>query len=145
MPGKQNPHPIYGTVTVIRGGTTYNIEGATVWAWDMTEGTVSIATADTEGTSIARTNSLGQYALDVSNITTTFATSDVVRVYCEVDGEITFSDYTLTGFIKNLNFALTRKSSLRDGITRSVSASNRAAGLKHLGTGMRVGLKDGLR
>ena len=143
----QEPHVIYGTVSVVRGATTYNIQGATVWIWDQTEGTVKIADADTEGTAIARTNSLGQYALDIANITSAYANSDSVRVYCEVDGELTFTDYTLvrTAGIKNINFALTRKSSLNDGLKRTVSAADRAAGLQKLGTGMRTGMKDGLR
>lgn len=138
-----------GTVTVARGygATAANLEGARVWAWDMTEGTIATAIGtEKENINITCTNSAGQYIIDLANITSAYANGDTVRVYVEAEDILTWTDHTVSTTVGagTVNFTLSRRSGLKDGLTKSVKANQRAAGLEHLGTGMRPGLKDGL-
>ena len=145
---EQNPYPIYGTVTLTRAGSSSNLEGATVWIKDRTEGTVRVSYGgdSKEDFYITRTNSSGQFVLDLAELTSSYDNGDKVRVYCEFGNTITFTDFTLdiVDGLKEVNFSLTAKSGLIDGLTSTVDKGDRKAGLEHLGTGLRPALNDGL-
>jgi len=144
----QTPYPISGIVTIQRpgGATAENVEGARIWIWDLTEGTKKTAIGSGEGTLITTTNSSGQYLFDLANITSGYSNGDKVRVFCEVEGILTWEDTTIDIGVgaSTVNFTIKRRSGLKDGLKAAVTAEQRPHGLEHLGTGLTPGLKDGL-
>ena len=144
----QVPYPISGTVTVQRsyGATASNVEGARVWIYDKTEGTKKIAFIAQEDIHITTTNSSGQYILDVANLTSAYSDNDSVEVWVEVEGYRLRTIHTLSvgAGSGTVNIVLYRRSGLKDGLTRTVSKSDRQYGVEHFGTGMTPGLRDGL-
>jgi len=150
----QNPHPIYGTVTLAAkgyGSTAVNQHGCRIWVKDLTEGTTRISYwggATKENIYITQTNSDGEYILDLADLTSAYANSDTVRVYCEFDNKITWRDVTivLVEGMTRVNFTLSKHSGLIDGCRSTASKADRAkGGLQHLGTGMKPGCLKGFR
>lgn len=146
----QTPYPIYGTVTLeTKGYGSSDIvqQGCRIWIKDLTEGTTRISfdgNSSKENYYITASNVHGYYILDLADLTSAYANGDKVRVYCEYDGKITWTDFTLViqDGIKNINFQLSKHSGLIDGCRSTVNRGDRAkGGLQHLGTGMRPGLK----
>jgi len=135
----QAPFPITGTVT-------YNssvLQGAKVWAQDITEGTMAYAQ---ENLTFAYTNASGQYVIDLANITSAYANLDKIRVYCEIENMGTWSDIVISlgEGSASCDFTITRKSGLTDGIKSTKDTSGKY-GLSSLGRGMKIGMKDALQ
>jgi len=144
----QTPYPISGTVTIQRpgGASATNVQGARMWLKDRTEGTIKTAITSEEGTLVTTTNVSGQYIFDLANFTSSYAHDDKVRIYLQVEDILTWLDHTVdTGIgFAEVNFALKRRSGMKDGLAGTIAVDRRRYGLHHLGTGMRPGLKDGL-
>lgn len=96
-----------------------------------------------ENVYITRTNSTGEYVLDIADLTSSYADADKIRVYCEWNGKITWQDFNLEleAGAREVNFALHKHSGLIDGCKKSVDAAYSASGTHHLGTGLKPGLK----
>ena len=109
----QIPYPIRGIIKMnIRSGGADVFtaqQGAIVYARDITEGTFKYSKRNV---SIVYTNSIGEYIIDVANITSSYSNGDTIRVYCKLGGRYDFFDMTLNtgiGFIVQ-NFNFTHKS-----------------------------------
>ncbi len=144
----QNPYPISGVIQYERpkGATAANAEGARIWIKDINDTKTPISIIDGEDVRATATNSSGQYILDLANLTTSYENGDIIRVYVEYQGYMTWSDHTVqigegSGTV---NITLYIRSGLKDGVRSTVTASQSEYGTKMLGSGLRPGLKDGL-
>jgi len=110
------PYTISGTVTLDgsnkQGAKVYaSIRGQPVPAFD-------------EGTTVAYTNSSGQYTLDLANIAGGYSDGDTVQVVCEIGDIVTKSTHTVdtdTGS-GTVDFAITEASGLTDGLSDTESS-----------------------
>jgi len=144
---KQTPFGIFGRVLrqEVDAGTQSwkNCKGAQIWAYDMTEGTIN--TTITENVTYIYTNTSGQYIINVADITTNYRDLDKVRIYCKFGNIVTYQDITLhirRGF-EEVNFVLTRKSRLLDGLTDTLGDRGKY-GWYSFGRGLKKGLKDAM-
>jgi len=133
----QQPFAIWGLVKV--GGSV--VQGAKVSLVNLDDGTGHMP-VPVENVNMFYTNGAGEYLIDLANITTAYAHNDTVRVMCEVEGITDYSDVNIhdTEGHKEVNFTLTRLSSLEDGI--KTSALPRQTG--SLKRGLVQGLTDGM-
>jgi len=149
---KQRSYPMFGRVTFYRGDqastSAAGVAGAKIWIWDGTEGTKA---SDTEqGVNLKGpyfTDDTGRYSINLANITTAYAQGDVIYIYCTYGRIATFTTTTVdinTGK-SEINFALVKKSGLKDGLDNTVDDRGRF-GLRQMGErGVRKGLKDGMQ
>jgi len=138
MPTPKSFYGIKGTVTV--DGSDY--EGARVWMVSQKYGENTDTVKDV---TYFYTDGSGKYLIDVANIATSVNNGDVVRVYCNVAGDLTqYADVTLDTSSQaqsTQNFTITTKSGLSDGLKDTPNSDGTEALLRNQ---LRKGLKDGM-
>jgi len=134
--GKQSPYTIRGTVTV----NSSNYEGARIFIRDMTEGTTP---SPVDEYTQVYTNSSGQYLINLAQSTAAYSNGDVIKVYCQVGNIIDVATITVDTRSGEhvVNFAITRRSGLTDGLKGSSLSSGKGGLNRELVNGCTDGLK----
>jgi len=140
---RQVPYPIYGTVYYRKypGASSTALKGAKIWVVDLTEGTMRMG--NQEGRTVFHTNNNGRYILDLATLTEAYSNADIVRIYIQAKGVLTYEDISVNvsrGYSQK-DITITKRSGLTDGFTPSVDPRNRYS----LTRGLKVGLKDGMQ